>query len=386
MKNYNFLISNPSKSHHIELLKEMENFNLNYKFITCYPKFLIDKNLSKKKIISKSKYFWIYHFFRKVKFNNLMKYSFYKMFESVENEIKKNINLNDVFLSLSGTIGNTSKEILKNKKFFICERPCSHIEFQNEIMMEEFELCSLKYFEIDKKMIDREKREYENAKFILTPSEFAKDTFSKKNINNVEVINYPINLSTFTKIPNEPRNKNLTLTYVGQLSLRKGVHYILDAFLKLDLKNINLNMVGYWMGNLEEKNFLIKKMNKLNNKNFKFYGKIANHNLKNILSNTDVFISPSIEDGYARTINEAAACGAATIVSENTGAKDFVSKNNCGYVVPIRNIDTICEKIIFLNQNKDLLELLKSNALKANSKFNWSNYLIDLEDKIKKYS
>jgi len=386
MKNYSFLVSNPSKSHHIELLKEMENFNLNYKFITSYPKFLIDKNLSKKKIISKSKYFWFYHFFRKMKFDSLMKYSYYKMFVSVENEIKKNINLHDIFLSLSGTVGNTSKEILKYKKFLICERPCSHIEFQNEIMMEEFELCDLKYLPTDKKLIDREKREYENAKFILTPSQFAKDTFSKKDISNVEVINYPTNLSTFTKVSNVIKNKNLNLTYVGQLSLRKGIHYILDAFLKLDLKNVNLNIVGYWMGNHEEKNFLLEKMNKLNDKNFKFYGKIANHNLKNILSDTDIFISPSIEDGYAITVNEAAACGAATIVSENTGSKDFVRKNNCGYVVPIRNVDAICEKILFLNQNKDLLELLKSNALKANSKFTWSNYLIDLVNKIKKYS
>ena len=42
------------------------------------------------------------------------------------------------------------------------------------------------------------------------------------------------------------------------------------------------------------------------------------------LAGADVFALLSLEDGFARTVTEAMVCGIPLVISENTGAKDFV--------------------------------------------------------------
>jgi starch synthase len=59
---------------------------------------------------------------------------------------------------------------------------------------------------------------------------------------------------------------------------------------------------------------------------------------------------PSIQDGYAISVIQAIACGIPVIVTKNTGAEEYVLKNNCGFVVNIRSSKEILHQ---LNKLKD---------------------------------
>jgi glycosyltransferase involved in cell wall biosynthesis len=59
-----------------------------------------------------------------------------------------------------------------------------------------------------------------------------------------------------------------------------------------------------------------------------------------------VFILPSLEDGFARTVAEALACGLPVIVTPNTGASDLVEEGSTGSIVPICDAGAIAAKIL----------------------------------------
>lgn len=69
------------------------------------------------------------------------------------------------------------------------------------------------------------------------------------------------------------------------------------------------------------------------------------------LRSADIFLLPSLEDGWARTVSEASACGLPVIVTPNTGAAEFIQEGINGSVVPIRDASAIAEKAIWWWQN-----------------------------------
>jgi glycosyltransferase involved in cell wall biosynthesis len=64
------------------------------------------------------------------------------------------------------------------------------------------------------------------------------------------------------------------------------------------------------------------------------------------LRGADIFVLPSLEDGWARTASEAMACGLPAILSQNTGASDSVQPGVSGEIVPIRNAQAIADAVL----------------------------------------
>ena len=63
--------------------------------------------------------------------------------------------------------------------------------------------------------------------------------------------------------------------------------------------------------------------------------------LRRIYLNADVYVLPSLAEGFGLTALEAMACGLPVILSEHTFAHDIVTDGKEGYVVPIRDADAI---------------------------------------------
>ena len=111
-----------------------------------------------------------------------------------------------------------------------------------------------------------------------------------------------------------------------------------------------------------------------------YHGVVKHHKLKYFINKSDVFVLPSLEEGFATVILQSLACGCPVIVSENTGAENFVKENKCGFVVPIRNSQIISDKLTLLSYNKQLLKELKNNALKTSTKNTWDDYVDKLNN------
>ena len=65
----------------------------------------------------------------------------------------------------------------------ILERGSTHIEFQKDILREEYDLLGINFKLISNELINTEKMEYGLSDYICVPSEFSKKTFLDKRFN-----------------------------------------------------------------------------------------------------------------------------------------------------------------------------------------------------------
>jgi glycosyltransferase involved in cell wall biosynthesis len=93
--------------------------------------------------------------------------------------------------------------------------------------------------------------------------------------------------------------------------------------------------------------------------------------LSRYYSNSSVFVLPSLADSFALVVLEAMACGVPVIVTENTGSKEVFRDGVDGFVVPIRDVEAIKEKILFLYENRDVCQAMGEAARQRASEVTW---------------
>ena len=375
---FKYILSLSAKFHNFEVAKILYNNNQLSKIICGYPWFKLKNEGIPKKFVSSNGIYNILKFpFQDV--SCAKKYLDYLGILNKKNIDKQTLKIMqknndfDILLGLAGVALRSAQKIFNSDKIFICERSSSEIGFQDKLLSEEYKICNLKFNNTNPWFIESEQEEYELADVILTPSNFVKNSFEEKFQHKVKVINFGVNTNNFYKNNTiKKSDKYFDILFIGQISLRKGLHYLIDAFKNLQHPNKRLHIVG---SHTLDKKFYQKK---LNIENIIVYGHINHLKLNNIINKCHIFVLPSIEEGFATVILQALSAGCPVIVSENTGAKEFVTDNNCGFVVPIRDSKAIQEKLELIADNKNTIENLSNNAVKKMKDQSWENYISKL--------
>jgi glycosyltransferase involved in cell wall biosynthesis len=86
----------------------------------------------------------------------------------------------------------------------------------------------------------------------------------------------------------------------------------------------------------------------------------------------DVFVYPSLHEGSALAIYEALASGLPVITTPNSGS--VVRDGLDGFVVPIRDVEALKEKIVALCENGDMRKEIECNARRRSEQFTWEAY------------
>jgi glycosyltransferase involved in cell wall biosynthesis len=87
----------------------------------------------------------------------------------------------------------------------------------------------------------------------------------------------------------------------------------------------------------------------------KFVGLIPNNELPQYLSSMDVYVSTSLSDaGLAASTAEAMACGLPVVITDFGDNKKWVEDGVSGFIVPLKDPESLAEKIIYLLKNEDV--------------------------------
>lgn len=211
--------------------------------------------------------------------------------------------------------------------------------------------------------------EAKKADLVLCASSFTKYTLEQEEIKTViQVIPYGVNLKDYPFFE-RTNSKPLKVLFVGSLNQRKGIYYLLEAIEKLQKANydVELTIVGRGIFDKEMLDlFTIKHLNLKQNVTFS--------ELINSYKESDVFVLPSICEGFAQVILEAMATGLPVISTNHTSAPDLILEGVDGFVIPIRNAEIIVEKLIYLIDNP--IERLKMGkfAFEKSQKFTWEKF------------
>ncbi len=266
---------------------------------------------------------------------------------------------------------NVSKNaVIKAKKqgaTLILEGANSHPKNFLKIMEEEYNLLGKKRFIPKKKEILKESRIIELFDYVMCPSKFVYNSFlkyGKKSKKQLILIPYGVDYKKFSG-QRKKKGKKFRVIFIGSLQVRKGVHYLLKAWKELNLMNSELILVGRIWPDIED---IIKKYKK--DKTIRFVG--FNPNPSKYLKNANVFVSPSLEEGSALTCYEAMAAGLPVIATVNSGS--IIRNKKEGFIIPIRDVEAIKEKIKYFHDNPKICEKMGRAARKRVKKFSWENY------------
>jgi len=64
-------------------------------------------------------------------------------------------------------------------------------------------------------------------------------------------------------------------------------------------------------------------------------------------------VFPTILEGFGRNIIEAMACGLPVITTPNCAGPDLIEDGVSGFIVPICDIDAICERLCWIYSHPD---------------------------------
>lgn len=161
--------------------------------------------------------------------------------------------------------------------------------------------------------------------------------------------------------------KDKILMYVGNLKPHKNLERLLEAFGMLEnQKKYKLILVGKAFSNYSN---IIKREEELNIKDYIIHtGIVDDKELVDLYNLADLFVFPSLYEGFGLPVIESLACGTPVIAS-NVSSIPEVGGKVIGYFDP-RNVEEIKEKIEEYT-NKKITKEEKEKYKKRAQKFDW---------------
>ena len=280
-------------------------------------------------------------------------------------------NNGKVFIGWSGMSLNAMRKAKAAGKKTIIERGSSHIQYQDNILHEEYKKFGID-FHVDKRTIEKELIEYEEADYISIPSTFVKNSFLEMGVPEKKLVQNPYGTSShFKKIEVDRRGDKFRILYMGSLLIRKGLVYLFEALNQLNIPEDKFEVIFVGKVNDEIKSTADKHMRP----NWKFMGHVNHYELPKHISSCDVAVQPSLEEGLSMVMPQMMGCGVPVIATTNTGGEDVIEDGKTGFIVPIRKPGAIAEKIQYLFENPDKLSEMKTAAGATSSRdISWNAY------------
>jgi len=211
---------------------------------------------------------------------------------------------------------------------------------------------------------DRFLEEYDLADLILVLSEKAAETFRVQGFPEEKLFYLPrgVDIERFTP---GPRPAHFRAVFSGALIERKGVHHLLMAWRKLNLKDAELWLVGSVHDEIKP------YLEKLAGDDVKVMG-FARQPEKYLRQST-IHVFPSQCEGSAKVTYEAAACGLPQITTREAG--DVVEDGIQGIIIEPGDIDALAEAIQHLYDHPEIVERMSLAARKrVVENFTWDHF------------
>lgn len=249
------------------------------------------------------------------------------------------------------------------------DRGSAEIRAQRDTLIREFKKVGLNVLPISEKIVRKAILEADETDFVVVPSTFVRNTFIDAGYPEEKIILNPlgVDLERFAPKDDRPQDDVFRVIYMGILSIQKGVHYLIQAWKKLNIHDGELLLVGSFE-KLSKK--IITKAKETERVVFRGGTATPEREFKK----SDIFAFPSNQDGFGSVVLEAMACGLPVIVSENTGAKDCVRDGIDGFIIPTADVDALCDRINYFYKNRGKVEEMGRRAREQALKYDWESY------------
>ncbi|MDT5062882.1 MAG: hypothetical protein QOH63_3341 [Acidobacteriota bacterium] len=220
----------------------------------------------------------------------------------------------------------------------------------------------------------RKDSELELADIVVVPCEWARESLSFSKSPKKCVVKVPYgtpadDVLVRAKRPDGP----FTVLFAGQIGVRKGVPLLMEAWKRLGLKDARLWLAGSM--NLDE-----KYLN--GHHNFRYLGALPRVRLLEVMREADLFVFPSLAEGFGLVIGEAMAVGVPVLTTTNTGGPELIADGREGWCVPAHDVNSLAERIEWAYRNRDALYEMGMLARRRAEQWTWADYRRKLTDEL----
>jgi L-malate glycosyltransferase len=139
--------------------------------------------------------------------------------------------------------------------------------------------------------------------------------------------------------------------FVGNIRRIKGLPYLIKA---VNYLSDNLNLYFLLVGKDTDSEKVKKLIDKTKyRENFRMTGAVPEAPVYTSLC--DLYIQPSVSEGLGRAAIEAMSLGKPVIVTDHGGAKELITNNVNGFVIPAKSSEAIASAIKYCIENPDKL-------------------------------
>ncbi|HEY0785471.1 MAG TPA: glycosyltransferase family 4 protein [Acidobacteriaceae bacterium] len=253
----------------------------------------------------------------------------------------------DLVIGLATQSLATGRAARRRNARFALDRACPHVDFQQRLVQEESAKVGALFEAEPAWFRDRQLAEYETADAILTPSHYTARTFPAALRHKVLVAPL-LGRARFPGQIQLARNTPFTVGVLGGHPLRKGYLYLLEAWKQLGLPNTRLVIRS--SSDFTRYPRLAELLKGLPNVELVDYIP----NIAEFYQRCDLFVLPSVDDGFGMALFEAMANGVPSISTRNCGASELLINGREGLVIDARSVDQLAEAILKPYADEDL--------------------------------
>lgn len=200
----------------------------------------------------------------------------------------------------------------------------------------------------------------------LVSCSYVKRTLVENGVDaaKIQVVPYGVDTDAFCPAA-DPPGSPFRVLFVGQLTHKKGLTYLLEAWRRLGLKDAELVLVGRGRSDAE---ILASYKGE-----YHLRGAVNDRGeLRTLYQSSHVCCVPSLSEGFGLIYLESLACGTPIIASRNSGAPDVITDGQEGFIVGIRDVDELMQRLLWCYEHRSELAEMRHRARATAERFTWS--------------
>jgi glycosyltransferase involved in cell wall biosynthesis len=281
----------------------------------------------------------------------------------------------DVVFSMSGVAEELFTALEGRPLLRVLHRGSAHIRTQRRLLEEEQERVGLWVEKPSDWIVAREEREYALTDVIHVLSEFARKSFAEQGVpdEKVYMLRLGVRLSNFLPPQSviEERMRRiragmpLRILSVGTFCCRKGAWDLCEVVRALRGGPFAFRFVGPVASDA-------RRLARDLDKDAEFTGKRPQSELPRDYEWGDIFLLPTIEDGFAVVLTQALASGLPLLITPNCAGPDLIREGEHGWAVPIRNASAIIERLHWCQAHREELAEMVQKVCQSSHGFDWA--------------
>jgi glycosyltransferase involved in cell wall biosynthesis len=220
--------------------------------------------------------------------------------------------------------------------------------------------------------MERRRGEIELADRIMVASDVARDSLLEQGVPSEKIVINPYGVDTDLFRPGPARQREagrLRFLFVSWFTARKGIYDLLDAWQRARLFETGAELIlaggtetdlTCWKGPLPE--------------GLRMAGRVTRADLPGLYQSADVFVFPSLFEGFGFVITEAMATGLPIITTRQACDEQRVQDGGNGFRIESGDSEALAEKMHELATQPTLRAAMSVRSLELVERFTWPAY------------